>query len=171
MHFPRALTGTAVLLLPGLLLAFAACGDDDNTSAATPTIETHAAASATATTASATTAISTAAASTTTPASAVAGAQAVTVDITAQDTSFDKQEIDAPAGAHVTVHMTNKDNVIHNIAFYKDSSGNDAIAVGDLFKGPNATKDLSFEAPKQPGTYYFHCDVHPDQMHGDFKVQ
>lgn len=170
MHFPRALTGTAVLLLPGLLLAFAACGDDDNTSAATPTIETHAAASATATTAAATTA-STAAASATTPASAVAGAQAVTVDITAQDTSFDKQEIDAPAGAHVTVHMTNKDNVIHNIAFYKDSAGNEAIAVGDLFKGPNATKDLSFDAPKQPGTYYFHCDVHPDQMHGAFKVQ
>ncbi|MCC6381331.1 MAG: cupredoxin domain-containing protein [Dehalococcoidia bacterium] len=167
MHFPRALTGIAVLAVPGLALAFAACGGDDNTSSVTPTIETRAPASPTATTAAATTVTGTA----TDAASAVAGAQAVTVAISAQDTSFDKQEIDAPAGAHVTVQMTNKDNIIHNIAFYKDSSANEPIAVGDLFKGPNVTKDLSFDAPKQPGTYYFHCDVHPDQMHGTFKVQ
>jgi hypothetical protein len=28
-----------------------------------------------------------------------------------------------------------------------------------------------FTAPSTPGTYYFHCDVHPDQMNGTFIVQ
>jgi plastocyanin len=40
---------------------------------------------------------------------------------------------------------------------------------GDLVTGP-ATKDYTFPAPP-PGSYFFHCDVHPTQMHGTLVVK
>ena len=41
---------------------------------------------------------------------------------------------------------------------------------GDTITGP-ATTTYTFTAPDEAGTYYFRCDVHPEQMNGDFVVQ
>jgi plastocyanin len=33
------------------------------------------------------------------------------------------------------------------------------------------TIDYTFTAPEEPGTYHYHCDVHPTVMTGDFIVE
>ena len=79
--------------------------------------------------------------------------------------------ITASAGVQVTVTLDNKDaGVLHNVAFYTDRAASSPIHVGGLLTGP-ATEDVTFTAPSTPGTYFFRCDVHPDQMNGTFIVQ
>jgi len=129
-------------------------------------------AAATVTTAETTTTETTAAANVTTAATtAAAGNQTATVDLTAENIKFDKSTITVPAGATVTVNFNNKDSgVPHNFAVYADSSASQNIFKGDTVTGP-ATTTYTFTAPATPGTYFFRCDVHPQQMTGDFVVQ
>ena len=129
-------------------------------------------AAATVTTAETTTTETTAAANVTTAATtAAAGNQTATVDLTAENIKFDKSTITVPAGATVTVNFNNKDSgVPHNFAVYTDSSASQNIFKGDTVTGP-ATTTYTFTAPSTPGTYFFRCDVHPQQMTGDFVVQ
>ena len=122
---------------------------------------------ATVTTAAATTT----AANATTAATTAAGGGTATVSLSAQDIAFDMSTITVPAGADVTVNFDNEDNGIpHNFAVYTDSSASQSIFVGDTITGPDTTT-YTFTAPSDPGTYYFRCDVHPQQMNGDFVVQ
>lgn len=105
-------------------------------------------------------------------ASSTASAAAdTTVNITVKDTKFSTDTITVPAGKSITVQMTNDDNIIHNIAFYQQKDAPQALYTGELFKGPNVTKTETFQAPDKPGTYYFQCDVHPDQMNGKLVVK
>jgi plastocyanin len=73
-----------------------------------------------------------------------------------------------PAGGKVEIHFQNQDTQPHNVAVF---DGPDATAPA-LFHGditdPGASSDYSFEAPP-PGTYFFHCDVHPT-MQGTLTV-
>ncbi|HOZ43860.1 MAG TPA: cupredoxin domain-containing protein, partial [Methanoculleus sp.] len=113
----------------------------------------------------------TAATNATTGATTAAGGGTATVDLTAQNIAFDKSTITVPAGAEVTVNFDNQDSGIpHNFAVYTDSSASQSIFKGDTITGP-ATTTYTFTAPADPGTYYFRCDVHPEQMNGDFVVQ
>ncbi len=94
-----------------------------------------------------------------------------TIDLTAQNLSFDKNSITVPAGAQITINFNNKDNgVSHNFAVYNDQSASQKIFVGDVVTGPG-TKTYTFTAPATPGTYFFRCDIHPTQMTGKFIVQ
>ena len=94
--------------------------------------------------------------------------------LVAKNIAFDKRSLSAGAGASVTLSFDNQDaGVIHNVAFYK-SKGSVGTPLaqgskGNLITGP-AKEDLTFTAPG-PGTYYFQCDVHPDQMNGSFIVK
>jgi plastocyanin len=93
------------------------------------------------------------------------------VTLVAQNLAFDPKTITASAGQPVTVTLDNKDGgVLHNVSFYTDRSASSPIFKGELITGP-ATEDVSFTAPSTPGSYYFHCDVHPDTMTGTFVVQ
>ena len=104
-----------------------------------------------------------------TPASATN--QTATVDLAAQNIKFDKSTITVPAGANVTVNFNNMDSGIpHNFAVYTNSSATEKIFVGEIITGP-VTTTYNFTAPEKPGTYFFRCDVHPEQMRGDFVVQ
>ena len=108
---------------------------------------------------------------TTTPATTTSSGQAVTVDLVAQNMSFDKSTITVPAGAIVTVNFNNKDSgVLHNFAVYTDSNAATSIFVGQTITGPK-TITYTFTAPGIPGTYFFRCDIHPTQMTGSFIVQ
>jgi plastocyanin len=161
----RLFSVSLVLVVALFGLALAACGDDDSTASTATAINFHTPTPGGAASPSASAASS---------ASATGGtAKVATVEITAKDTKFDKADISVPAGSQVTLKMTNQDTVIHNIAFYPDKSAveKDAYFIGELFKGPNVTKTESFKAPDKPGSYYFHCDVHPDQMNGTFTVK
>ena len=88
--------------------------------------------------------------------------------ITAQGLAFSTAEIALPPNAPSTIHFENKDaGVSHDIAIYTDSSLGTNLFRGQIITGP-ASIDYSIPALK-PGTYYFHCDVHPT-MHGSVTV-
>ena len=94
-----------------------------------------------------------------------------TLDLTAKNISFDTKELHAPPGGSITIHFTNEDAVPHNVVVF---DGGDATAEplfrGDLLTGPGTSADYTFEAPP-PGSYFFHCDVHPTQMTGTLEVK
>jgi len=91
-----------------------------------------------------------------------------TIGVVAQDFKFDKTCYAAPAGQGFTVNLDNKDSVPHNFAIYTDNSASKA-----LFQPPTistGSKSFSVQA-LQPGTYYFQCDIHSNQMNGTFVVK
>ena len=104
------------------------------------------------------------------PKATTAAANAVTIDLVAQNMAFDKNTITVKAGAQVTINFNNKDSMPHNVAIYNDQSAAQVIYKGEVFTGP-ATKTYTFTAPSTPGTYFFRCDVHPGKMTGQFIVQ
>jgi plastocyanin len=84
----------------------------------------------------------------------------VTVKLIAKNTAWDKKTFDIPSGKRIDVQVLNDDATIHNFALFRDAAMSDAVFRGDTFSGPGVTKDNLFTAPA-PGTYHFHCDVHP----------
>jgi len=93
----------------------------------------------------------------------------VELEITSDALKFDKDTLTATAGSQVALSLVNKEAVPHNLSIYEDDSASVALYTGDL-----ATADTvvyEFEAPAEPGTYFFRCDIHPADMVGDFIVQ
>lgn len=91
------------------------------------------------------------------------------IEVEAEDIAFDTQTVTAAAGSQVAIQFKNRDALPHNMGFYLGAAG-DAIFQGDTISGPDAETLYTFEAPADPGTYRFQCDVHPDQMSGTFEV-
>jgi plastocyanin len=88
------------------------------------------------------------------------GGGAATGTVAAQDLQFDTDRIELPGGAPSTIHFENNDpGIQHNIAIFTDSSLGTELFRGEIVTGP-ATVDYRIP-PLEPGTYYFHCDVHP----------
>jgi plastocyanin len=87
------------------------------------------------------------------------------IQLTARGIAFSPSKLTATS-TNVTIHFSNQDaNTPHNVAVFNGSGPNaPPILHGDVITGP-ATTDYSFSLPG-PGTYYFHCDVHPVQMTG-----
>jgi plastocyanin len=98
------------------------------------------------------------------------GPPAVRLELAAQGIKFDKQDLSMPAGAPVTLAFDNRDaGTPHNVAIFTDESAKTVVFRGALVTGPKTTT-YSFTSPAKPGTYYFHCDVHPTQMNGTVTV-
>ena len=95
--------------------------------------------------------------------------KAVTINLSAQNMSFDKNTITVPAGAKVMVVFNNKEGIPHNLAVYETKSATKVIFQGQVITGP-ATIEYNFTAPDAPGTYFFRCDLHPSTMTGSFVV-
>jgi plastocyanin len=89
------------------------------------------------------------------------------LSITAQNISFDKDCLAAPADQAFTIAFDNKDaNVPHNLAIV---DGSNKLFSGEVITG---TKSTTYQVKGLPaGTYQFHCDVHPGQMTGTFIVK
>jgi plastocyanin len=89
------------------------------------------------------------------------GGEGAGVQVVAKGLAFQPKEITAPGGGQITIAFDNQDaGIAHNIHVF---NGSDAAAPS-LFSGPLITgpakQEYSFEAPP-PGSYFFHCDVHP----------
>jgi plastocyanin len=97
------------------------------------------------------------------------GPSAGAAQLSAKDIQFSTASLDvSPAGGTVTIDFSNEDTQPHNVAVFDGSDANAPV----LFRGditqPGSSAEYSFQAPP-PGTYYFHCDVHPT-MHGELTV-
>jgi plastocyanin len=84
------------------------------------------------------------------PAQAVGVVPASDVTVTIENFAFLPAHVTVPAGA--TVAVVNKDQVIHTL-----TANNRAFNTGNVSRGIPTT----FKAPDQPGTYPFHCSIHP----------
>lgn len=93
---------------------------------------------------------------------------AVTLELVAESISFDQETLTAPAGAQVRIEFENRDGITHNFALYESEAAEEPI-----FQGEIVTQDTTYEfqAPEEPGTYFFRCDPHAAQMQGDFIVE
>jgi plastocyanin len=95
----------------------------------------------------------------------------VELEITALDTAYDEEELSAPAGAAVSLIFDNDDDgLLHNWSLYESEDATEAIFEGERITGVEQIT-YEFDAPEEPGTYHFHCDVHPTQMTGEFIVE
>jgi plastocyanin len=88
--------------------------------------------------------------------------------VAAKNVAFDTKTLKLSAGG-TEIDFKNEDNQPHNIAIFPSSSDLQTV----LFRGditqPGATSTYKVGKIK-PGTYYFHCDVHPQQMTGTVTV-
>jgi plastocyanin len=92
-----------------------------------------------------------------------------TVTIVAEGTKFDTDCLAAPANQPLTLSFENKDTLPHNIAFLESHSASEVMFRADIFAGP---KTSTFSVgPFKPGSYAFHCEVHPTLMSGSFTVR
>ena len=93
------------------------------------------------------------------------------VALSAKDLKFDKAEITVPANTDATIDFDNKDTQPHNVVVF---NGADATAPrlddGQPLANPGQKVKYKFKSPG-PGTYFFHCDVHPAQMTGKVVVK
>ncbi len=88
------------------------------------------------------------------------------VEISADNLEFNVSTIEATAGESFTITLVNNDSAPHNISIYTEEGG-DEIVIGDTAAGGET---VTVEVPAlDAGTYYFHCDIHPD-MNGDVVV-
>jgi plastocyanin len=97
------------------------------------------------------------------------GERATTIALTASGIKFDQEELSMPAESRVIVDFANQDQgTPHNFSMYTDQSASEVLFSGPLVTGV-ATKKFEFMSPKA-GTYFFRCDVHPQQMFGRVTV-
>jgi plastocyanin len=90
--------------------------------------------------------------------------------VTAQGLAFDTSTLTIPANTPSTLTFDNKDaGTPHNIAIYQSEADlTNPLFRGEVVTGPATT---TYDIPAlKPGTYYFHCDVHPT-MNGTVTVQ
>jgi plastocyanin len=89
--------------------------------------------------------------------------------VVAKDTEFDTDVIQLPPDTAASITLENQDaGVEHNIAIYEDDSAAVVLFEGERFPGI-ATETYEGIGPLAPGTYYFHCQVHPT-MEGTVQV-
>jgi plastocyanin len=88
------------------------------------------------------------------------GSAPATLPLAAKGLKFTTSSLTAPANAPFTIAFDNQDpGVQHNVAIYTDSSFSHTLFRGALVTGPTTTRYSIPALP--PGTYVFHCDVHP----------
>lgn len=90
-----------------------------------------------------------------------------TLSITAEDIKFNKDCLAAPANQAFTINFVNQDEVAHNIQILESHSATEALFDAEII--PTGTETLNVDA-LGPGTFAFHCKIHPGQMSGTFIV-
>ena len=89
--------------------------------------------------------------------------------IVASNTRFDTNCLAGTADQPLTLSYENKDQIGHGLMLLQSHNSPEPFFLVDVFTGP---KTSTFTIPAQkPGTYAFHCQVHPTSMSGTFVVK
>src|SRR5581483_3918037 len=73
-----------------------------------------------------------------------------------------------PAGQPFTLHFDNKDADRHSVAILASHTSTQVFFQGDIVRGP---RTITYSVPAlPPGTWHFHCAIHPNLMNGTFIV-
>lgn len=81
--------------------------------------------------------------------------------LSAQNVQFSTATLAASANQPFQIEFDNQDaGIQHNVAIFEGADPTGAVAFrGDLVTGPDT---ITYEVSAlEPGSYYFHCDVHP----------
>jgi plastocyanin len=98
-----------------------------------------------------------------------AGGSAAQMTVTAQDFSFDPDEIKAAKGSQVEIDFKNAGSATHTFTVYSDENFTQAVAGGDSGRvSGGGTATVKFAAGDKD--LYFRCEIHPTQMHGEIAV-
>jgi len=90
------------------------------------------------------------------------------LSITAKDHKFDKNCLAVAAGQAFTIAFDNQDADRHNLAILPSHTATQTFFQGDILTGP---KSITYSVPAlKPGTWHFHCEIHPNLMNGTFIV-
>ncbi len=82
------------------------------------------------------------------------------VEVVAQNTAFDTDEIHLPADTPSKLTLDNEDAFAHNLSIYEDDTASGVpLFTLEPFSGP-ATETRDVRALAE-GEYYFRCDIHP----------
>ena len=76
-------------------------------------------------------------------------------------------EIDLKAGTHYTIQIESMDNNIHHRLIIQDESGKQLAKSIEISNGQ--TDDFPFTFSNK-GKYQYHCQYHPETMHGNIVV-
>lgn len=99
------------------------------------------------------------------PPSTGEGECTTTIEIKANNTTFDIASFDVPADTAFCIAFENQENIPHNVAIY---DGGDALFTGQFL---NEAGEITYSVPALPaGEYRFICDAHPRDMVGDVTV-
>ncbi len=140
----------ASAFLAGAMLVLAACGGGGTTTASSP----------------ATPPATTESPSPSPPPSPECQPKGSTLKLTAKEKKFDTTCLAAPAGAPFTIAFTYQDNLLqYNVAI--TTTDGDHLFDGDVIgHGTTTCHVAAFEA----GVYEFQCNIHPNDMRGQFVV-
>src|SRR5581483_7770782 len=71
-------------------------------------------------------------------------------------------------GQAFTIAFDNQDADRHNLAILPSHTATQTFFQGDILTGP---KSITYSVPAlKPGTWHFHCEIHPNLMNGTFIV-
>lgn len=169
-------TGVVLVMIAAVAaMAMAACGGGDDAPASSPARPQSPAAKAAGTTAaSSPTSAQASSQKTAAPVattSASSPGKVSEVNVIAKDNVFDKKSIEAPANTDFKVTLANQGSIVHNIAFFDKENGSllSKDAQTSILAG-GASDWIQFKTPA-PGTYFFVCLIHPQEMKGQFIVK
>jgi cytochrome c oxidase subunit 2 len=91
-----------------------------------------------------------------------------TLELTAANIAFDKDELHAAADKPFTLKFTNTEAVPHNVTIV-DADNKQVFKTDDL-TGPDASDEYAVP-PLKAGEYTFYCTFHPTQMVGKLIVE
>ncbi len=93
------------------------------------------------------------------------------IAIEMKDNLFEPREVTVRAGSQIVFQLRNVGAAPHNMHIAESGSfEGGAISQPDLIL-PNKSGELTWEAPNEPGTYEFRCDIHPVDMTGVIIVE
>lgn len=165
MQKTRSRWAAVALAFAAASIVFVACGSDDGDDGGRTTTSTRPAASATARS-SATQASGSPGAATP---GVTQGAAASDVKVVARDFKFEPAKLEATVGKTFNLTLENAGSSPHTLTVYEDSDFKNAHSVNiqAVAGGQSETSPATFEEAK---TYFFRCELHPDQMKGEIVV-